>query len=191
MDKNTNKIATSGLSNVLSGIGIFFLGIPLAVFLIGPGLMSDFGPGETWIKRALMMSGIVIVGYGLLGYALGKIKPTMSWKSGFLLSLFPILGGIFAIVRILRAFGSYTSFDPQGLFIFLPVIIAIVIGPLSSYFGSRSKRTWQGKFLKIVLTIIILIAIFLVGSFFVRFLTSSPVPATPTTVNELAPVSNF
>jgi len=182
MDENTNKVATSGLNNVLSGVGIFILGIPLATFLIGPGLMSDFGPGETWIKRALIMSVMVIIGYGLLGYILGKIKPTMSWKSGFLLSLFLILGGVFAIVRIFWGFGYSTAFasiNLQGLFIFLPVIIAIIIGPLSSYLGSRSRKTWQGKYLSIVLKIILIVAIILVGSFFVRLLTSPPAPATP------------
>ncbi|HEY4524203.1 MAG TPA: hypothetical protein VJL36_00370 [Candidatus Paceibacterota bacterium] len=77
MNENTNKIAASGLNNVLSGIGIFILGIPLATFLIGPGLMSDLGPGGTWFKRALIMSIIVIIAYGIFGFILGKIKPTI------------------------------------------------------------------------------------------------------------------
>jgi len=177
MDEDKNKTATSGVNNVLSGIGIFILGIPLAFFLIGPGVISDFGPGETWLKRALIMSMIVIIGYGLLGYILGKIKPTMSWKSGFLLSLFPILGSIFAIINILRGFSSYSSFDPQGLFIFLPVIVAIVVGPLSSYWGSRSRKTWQGKFFKVILIIILAVAVLLVGYFLIRVFLTQPMNA--------------
>ena len=187
MDENTNKIATSGLNNVLSGIGIFILGIPLAAFFIGPGLMSDFGPGETWLKRALIMSVIVIVAYGIFGFILGKIKPTMSWKSGFLLSLFPILGSVFAIINILRGFNSYTNFDPQGLFIFLPVIVAIIIGPLGSYWGSRSKKTWQGKFPKVILIVVLTIAVLLVGYFLIRFSLIRPMPTSTQSVLQPVP----
>ncbi len=144
MDENANKMAPSGLSNILSGIGIFILGFPLAFFLllyISPmAIFLIFGPVETWGKQALVMTIIAIIGYGLAGYILGKIKPNLSWKSGLLLALAPILGVImgWGLTFYADEITSLTNLLVKTFF--FPVIIATVVSPLSSYLGSRSRR---------------------------------------------------
>ena len=143
INQNTNSVAktSSGLNNVLSGIGIFILGFPLVFFLILPGLMSDyFDLGEGWVERTRIVVILIIIGCGFLGYILGKIKPNLSWKSG---SLF-VLPWIFVGVFLLSGFWDFaysTDFEPQNFLIFLPIIIAVIISPISSYFGSRSRKS--------------------------------------------------
>lgn len=164
------EIKSSSAGNVLFGIGSFILGIPLAFFLFLPGFMSDFGPGETWIKRALLMTLMIIIGYGLVGYILGKIKHDLSWKSGFYLALAPLLVAIFGTIKVLLSLSNPAvskSIALDGLFILLPVVAAIIVAPLSSHFGSRSQKAWGGKTAKIIFAIMTLAAITLIVRFVV------------------------
>ncbi|MBI2098013.1 MAG: hypothetical protein HYT46_03760 [Candidatus Vogelbacteria bacterium] len=188
MDENTNKIATSGLNNVLSGVGIFILGILLDFFLLGPGLMSDFGLGETWVKRALIMTMIVIIGYGLVGYVLGKIKPNLSWKSGLVLTFGAIINPIFGLLWLIRDFSSSQNIIPGNLLLILPFIAVFIVAPVSSYLGSRSKKTWQGKFPAKVLEIVLIIVALFVTYKIVGILVS--LSRGPTTEAPTLPVSN-
>ena len=131
---------------------------------------------------------MVVVGYGLIGWILGKVKPAMSWKSGFMLALTPILAGLVGIVRIIWEFASdspTSNVDLGGFLLFLPVIAAVITAPLASRWGSRSQKTLQGRMTKIIFALfLIAVTIFLVY-WLIRVFSSSP------NVAPIVPVQEF
>jgi hypothetical protein len=172
MNENTNLAPVpSALNNVLSGIGIFILGILLDFFLFGPGLMGD-APGVSLLKRAMSITLTVIIGYGIIGYFLGKIKPNLSWKSGMILATPSIIMPIFGLVWLIRDFLSSPQMNPENLFLILPFVATLIVAPLCSYFGSRSKKTWQGKFPATILKIVLIITALIVGYYIIGVVIS-------------------
>ena len=173
VNPNTNS-TTSGLNNVLSGVGIFILGIP--VFFITLMSMALSGVGvSTFI--------FLVVSYGIIGYILGKIKPNLKWKSGLLLTL----GSIFVVV-VLSSMGKIVDFktsEAVGL-VLLSLAIVAVSSISSSYFGSRSRKTWQGSVSNIVFIIFVLVTVYGIGSFIIGGLKAQQQVTMPVT-----PVSNY
>ncbi len=153
---NQNVISKpSGLNNVLSGIGIFILGIPVSFIAL---MFTALSGTSVWT----FISSILI--YGLVGYILGKIKPNLKWKSGLLLTL----GCVFVVIA-LASMGRIIDFNDsvaRNLVLALLGITAIV-SILSSHFGSRSQKSWQGSISNIIFIIVVLVTIYGVGSFII------------------------
>ena len=156
INQNINSVAktSSSLGNVLSGVGIFILGVP--AFFVALMFMALSGVGVTPFI-------FLVVSYGILGYVLGKIKPNLHWKSG----LFLLLGAIFVTAAVYSRHQLVDFGDGEAVLILGSLGLIIISSMLGSYFGSRSKRTWQGSISNIIFIIFVLITVYAAGKFII------------------------
>ena len=148
---NENKT----LGNILFGVGSFIIGFPVAFFFLIFSALAGFSLGHA---LALVLL------YGIIGYFLGKMRANLGWKMGLFLGLgMPVSFGIFWYLKRIVDFG-----DSSVLLLVISFsLAAIIIGMITSRYGSHSQKPWDGKVSRIIFTIIILILLYYTSSFFI------------------------
>jgi len=142
---NNSELGTkpaSSIGNILTGVGIFVLGIPVAFFALILSALSGF---SVW---TLVWTVLI---YGLIGYVLGKIKPNLGWKSGIILSL----GAVFVIIALAYMKRLVDVSDGNLMtVVILTLLVIAALGTLGAYLGSRSQKTWKGPISNVIFVLV-------------------------------------
>ncbi len=173
MNENINR----SLDNILSGIGLFILGIPLALF----SLLAIAVGGLNVVVVIILAVGLVFI-----SYIFGKIKPGLGWKSGlwFALGMVSVVGILALNDRIVDIRGT------TGIIWLVVCLLLMILCSTVSRSASRSQTTWQGKisntiFILVVLLITIITAKFLIGGF---ISSQKQTDITPDATKPLSPI---
>lgn len=146
-----NQITT----NILIGIGSFLIGIPATLFLL---LYSALAFGYYGLIVWLMVSILIT-------YFLGKLAPSLGWKSGLLFSIAGIVVIIFlAMIKRIVDFGT----APDNLIWSSAIILLVILSVHGSRVGSRSKKNWQRKVPITIFVAIVLLLSYYTANFLFR-----------------------